>query len=56
MRLIEISDWKKVASFLNLPVKRRERAVEGEHLLEGARTLVPDVVVVEAVCAFAGRK
>ncbi len=32
------------------PLQRRERAVDGEYPLEGARTLRAEAVSVEAVC------
>ncbi len=34
----------------------RQRRIALERLGDGARTLVADVIVVEAVCAFAGRR
>ncbi len=37
---------------VHLPRKRCERAVEGEHFLQGAHTLVADVVRIEAECTL----
>ncbi len=46
-----MSETVVLGVIISSPIEVRERAVEGEHVLEGARTLVADAIDAEPECA-----